>query len=366
MWGVNVTKVAVLMGGRSGEHQVSLKSAGFIIQALKEADFAVVPIGITNQGRWLYHEEIASLLLSKGDLSEALPVTLDLCYQGAGLVCRGKSLEVDVVFPVLHGPFGEDGTVQGALEVAGLPYVGSGVLGSALAMDKAHMKGAFARAGLPIGEYVSFSSWQWQQDKEKLLQRIEDELGLPVFVKPANLGSSVGITKAKDSQSLAVAVDLAFEFDSKVMVEAAIEGRELECSVLGNQHPRVSVPGEIIPSQEFYDYQAKYIDAASRLVIPASVDPEVALRAQQLALRAFTAVDARGLARVDMFLQPDGKVLLNEINTMPGFTAISMYPKLWEASGVDAPLLVRELVELGLAEHRRRSQLRHCLEQEGS
>lgn len=355
-------KVAVLMGGRSGEHRVSLQSARFIIRSLEQSGHRVVPVGITNEGRWLHHHDILCMLSEGGDLAAAKPVQLDLDYQGRGLLCEGESLAVDLVFPVLHGPFGEDGTVQGALEVAGLPYVGAGVLGSALAMDKVQMKAAFSHHQLPVGSYIAFTSWQWQEERRELMARMQNRLGLPLFVKPANLGSSVGITKAKNPPEIIAAVELALKYDSKIIVEAAVAGREIECSVLGTEYPRASLPGEIIAGKEFYDYEAKYIDESSRLIIPAPLDEELTKRIQQLALAAFKAVDCMGLARVDMFLKADGTVLLNEINTMPGFTAISMFPKLWEKSGLDGPALVNKLVELGLSIHRQRRSRQHSLE----
>ena len=356
-------KVAVLMGGRSGEHQISLRSARFIMDSLMEAGHTVVPIGITNDGHWLQHPDIQNMLLEGGDLAQASKVLLDLDFEGQGLVANGKPLDIDIVFPVLHGPFGEDGTIQGALELAGIPYVGSGTLGSALAMDKVQMKAAFRARNLPVGSYISFLGWEWQEDRRHIVERIEERLGLPVFVKPANLGSSVGISKARSGQELLAAVEEALKYDYKIIVEAAIRGREIEVSVLGNEYPRASVPGEIVPASDFYDYKAKYIDERSRLIIPAKLNEVVVARARELALAAFTAVDAVGLARVDLFVQGDGSVLINEINTMPGFTAISMYPKLWEASGISAPRLVSKLIDLGLAWHSRRLQLQHKYEE---
>lgn len=352
------------MGGRSGEHYVSLRSARYIIDSLTEAGHTVVPIGITNEGRWLQHPDILNLLREGRDLDQACNVLLDLNFEGQGLICNGKSLDIDIVFPVLHGPFGEDGTIQGALELAGIPYVGSGILGSALGMDKVQMKAAFRVRNLPVGSYISFADWEWQQERRSILERVQDRLGLPVFVKPANLGSSVGIAKARNGQELIAAVEEALKFDYKIIIEAAVQGREVEVSVLGNEDPRASVPGEIIPAADFYDYKAKYIDDRSRLIIPAKLDDTVMARVQELAVEAFKAVDAVGLARVDMFVTTEGNVLINEINTMPGFTAISMYPKLWEKSGISGPSLVDKLVELGMAWHHRRLKLQHKYEED--
>lgn len=357
-------KVAVLMGGRSGEHQVSLLSAGYIIESLEAAGHTVVPIGITNEGRWLQHPDILSLLREGGDLDQAWDVLLEMNFQGRGLICNGQPLDIDIVFPVLHGPFGEDGTIQGALELAGIPYVGSGILGSALGMDKVQMKAAFRARGLPVGAYVTFADWEWQSERRELVERVSSRLGFPVFVKPANLGSSVGVSKANTEQELVVAVEEALKFDYKIIIEAAINGQEVEVSILGNEEPKASLPGEIIPASEFYDFKAKYIDQRSRLIIPARLDEQLVRRVQELGVEAFKAVDAVGLARVDMFVTEEGSVLLNEINTMPGFTAISMYPKLWEKSGLPGPKLVDRLVELGLAWHNRRLKLQHRYEED--
>lgn len=356
-------KIAVVMGGRSGEHQVSLRSARYIMESLAQIGHTVLPIGITNDGQWLQHPDIHAMLTEGRDLEQAQRVFLDLSFQGQGLVVNGQPLDIDIVFPVLHGPFGEDGTIQGALELAGIPYVGSGILGSAVAMDKAQMKAALRNYNLPIGKYIAFSEWEWQQDRRDMVKRIEERLGWPVFVKPANLGSSVGISKAAREEDLIKAVEVALLYDYKIVVEAEIRGREVEVSVLGNENPRASLPGEIIPVNEFYDYKAKYIDARSRLVIPAELDDAVSARARELAVAAFKAVDAVGLARVDMFVSAGGEVILNEINTMPGFTAISMYPKLWEKSGISGPHLVNTLVNLGLAWHHRRLKLQHKYEE---
>lgn len=355
-------KIAVLMGGRSGEHQVSLRSASYIIDSLVKAGHTVIPIGITNDGQWLQHPDILAMLAEGRNLAPAAPVVLDLSFQGQGLVCNGEPLDIDIVFPVLHGPFGEDGTIQGAFELAGIPYVGSGILGSAVAMDKAQMKAAFRNFNLPICNYIVFSQWEWQQRRQELLDRVVESLGWPVFVKPANLGSSVGISKASGDKEFLEAVEIALRYDYKILVEEEIRGREIEISVLGNENPRASVPGEIIPANDFYDYQAKYIDPGSRLLIPADLEVAVRERARELALEAFKAVDARGLARVDMFVTSLGEVVINEVNTMPGFTEISMYPKLWEYSGISGPELVNTLVDLGLSWHRRRLQLQHKYE----
>lgn len=355
-------RVAVLMGGRSGEYEVSLRSALFIIDSLAKAGHQVVPIGITNEGQWLHHPDIQALLSQKGNLALADKVSLDLEYLGQGLICKGEPLDIDIVFPVLHGPFGEDGTIQGALELAGIPYVGSGVLGSALALDKVQMKGAFRNHNLPLGSYIAFSQWEWQQERRALVARAAERLGWPVFIKPANLGSSVGISKASGETEFVEGVETALAYDYKVIVEATIHGQEIEVSVIGNEHPRASIPGEVIAVNEFYDYNAKYIDEGSQLLIPAPLTEAISTKVRELAIAAFKAVDAFGLARVDMFVKPDGQLVLNEINTMPGFTSISMFPRLWEHSGIHGPELVNTLVNLGLAQYNRRLKQQHRYE----
>jgi len=273
----------------------------------------------------------------------------------AGDALRGR---LDVVFPMVHGTGGEDGSLQGLLELAGIPYVGAGVLGSAIGMDKAMMKVAFAQAGLPIVDHKVIRSSDLEQERERFIRSVESAFGYPCFVKPANGGSSVGISKAKDRDGLADAIDLAARYDRKVVVERAVDGREIECSVLGNDRPEASVPGEIVPANEFYDYRAKYIDTGSRLLIPAPVSAEQSARIRDLAIRAFRALDLCGMARVDFFLDRTSEaIFLNEVNTIPGFTPISMYPKLWEASGLSFPALVDRLVRLALERHAEKKRL---------
>jgi D-alanine-D-alanine ligase len=355
--------VGVIFGGRSGEHEVSLKSAKSVIDAMDSERYEIVPIGITKEVRWLMSSD-ASLLLpeavvSGGDREVALfgdPTRGELVRieNGAGATPAGA---LDVIFPVLHGTFGEDGTIQGLLELANVPYVGCGVLGSSAGMDKVAMKRLFRDAGLPIGEFVGFLRSQWEADREGVLDRLEAEIGYPAFAKPANLGSSVGITKAADRASLAAAVDTAARYDRKVLVERGIDAREIEVAVLGNDEPRASLPGEIIPHADFYDYETKYVNDVAEYAIPADLDPETTAEIQSLAVRAFEAVDAAGLARVDFFVErTTGRVLVNEINTMPGFTTISMYPKLWEASGVSYRELIDRLIGLAFDRHRENSR----------
>jgi D-alanine-D-alanine ligase len=354
-------KVGVIFGGQSGEHEVSLVSAQGIMKAMDKERYEIIPIGITKEGRWLTSGEPMKLLQSGGpgvsaQVAEAEPETRELVPRSRRDLVPGTREtgfpQVDVVFPVLHGPYGEDGTVQGLLELADIPYVGAGVLGSALGMDKIAMKGVFKSYGLPVVEHVAFKRKDWEQDPEAVMELIEKELGYPCFVKPANLGSSVGISKVHQRSELAPALALAARYDRRVLAERAVNAREIEVSVLGNDEPIASLPGEIIPSREFYDYIAKYVDDRSELIIPADLPPELTRRIQELAVAAFLAVDCAGMARVDFFLDKDtGELYVGELNTIPGFTPISMYPKLWEASGISYSELIDRLIELALERH---------------
>lgn len=359
-------RVGVLYGGRSGEHQVSVVSAASVIAALDRDKYEVIPIGITAEGRWLPGVSPSALIESGQPQVRALPgpegsATSALMVSTAkdGRLLAGLRERLDVIFPVLHGPYGEDGTVQGLLELADLPYVGAGVLASAVGMDKGLMKSVFRQAGLPVPNYLIFLRRDWESAPGTVRRRVQEEIGYPCFVKPANLGSSVGISKVHTPDELGPAMDLAAAYDRRSIVEVNVDGRELECSVLGNDEPIASVPGEVVPCEEFYSYKAKYVAQDSRLLIPAPLPPEVASRIQDLAVRAFKAVDGAGLARVDFFLTHGGQeVLVNEINTMPGFTSISMYPKLWEASGLKYADLVDRLLELALERHADRQRSR--------
>jgi D-alanine-D-alanine ligase len=349
-------RVAVLFGGRSGEHEVSCVSARHVAAAFDPDRYQVVPVGITREGRWLL-PEASRRVLGGGRLQlpetafEATGAPVSLAPAAAG------SLEVDVVFPVLHGPYGEDGTVQGLLDMAGIPYVGSGVLGSALGMDKEKMKRMFRDHGLPIGDFVVIRAHEWEEEGGRCLEAAL-RLGFPSFTKPANLGSSVGVSKCEDEASLVAGIEEALRHDRKVLVEEGMAGREIEVGVLGNDHPEASVPGEVFPGREFYDYAAKYLDDTSRTEVPADLPPAVVSELQELAVATFRAVDAGGMARVDFFYDQAGqtgsRVVVNEINTIPGFTTISMFPKLWEASGLPYPRLLDRLVELALERHRQR------------
>jgi D-alanine-D-alanine ligase len=395
-------RVGILFGGRSGEHEVSLLSAASVLKAIDRTRYEVVPIGITKQGRWLVSGDAERLLagdfpdtgtLRAGDPQHTAPAAL--LAKGEGVIVppmpaagggRGgalvpferdasaispahDALQLDVVFPVLHGTFGEDGTMQGLFELAGLAYVGSGVLGSATGMDKEAMKRLFLAAGLPITKHVTFLRREWQKSPKKIIARLETALKYPLFAKPANLGSSVGINKAHNRKELGPAIEVAAGFDRKIVVEQAVgsrgnrlsmgKARELEVAVLGNDEPIASVVGEIVPGKEFYDYEAKYLSEGSQAIIPAKLTKQQSKQVQAMALDAFRACDCAGLARVDFLLEAgnSGRLYLNEINTMPGFTSISMYPKLWEASGVKYQDLISRLIELALERKMEQEQI---------
>jgi D-alanine-D-alanine ligase len=355
-------RIGVLFGGRSGEHEVSLQSASAVMAALEQAGHEVVPIGITREGRWLVGGDPLRAL-SSGELTSERPATMLPEPGRRGLVrvadrdngrlepANGPSAmgSLDVIFPVLHGTFGEDGTVQGLFELASVPYAGAGVLGSALGMDKVVQKTLWRGLGLPVVEFLSVQRRELERDPEAVVERIAGQVGYPCFTKPANLGSSVGVSKARNRAELEAGLRTAARYDSKLLVERGVDARELEVGVLGNDDPMASIVGEILPGADFYDYRAKYIDSGSQAIIPADIPAEVAEEVRRLAVRAFKAVEASGLARVDFFLERGTeRVYLNEINTMPGFTRISMFPKLWEASGVPYAELVSRIAELGL------------------
>lgn len=344
------TRLVVLFGGQSAEHDVSRVTAAHVLRALDTTRYDVVPVGITRTGQWVLATQAARALAAG---PAALPAELDVA--GPDLDPLSTIVTDDpqptVVFPLLHGPMGEDGTVQGLLELAGVPYVGAGVLGSALSMDKAKAKEVIAQAGIPQAAYMAL------RDDEvdlELGDRVGQTLGWPVFVKPANLGSSVGVSKAANADELRAAVELALSYDEWVVVEEAVDGREIEIGVLGNIEPRVSVPGEIVPGAEFYSYEDKYLDGTAELIIPAELPPEVRIEIERLAIASYRALRAEGMARVDFFYEERRGLLLNEINTIPGFTPISMFPKLWAASGMPYEELIEELIRLALSRHARR------------
>src|SRR6202789_4566445 len=403
-------RAGILFGGRSGEHEISLLSAASVLKAIDKTKYEVVPIGITKDGRWLTAEHAERLLkgeaqkaagegarspqaamLRAGDpeatpgaavlaAGESVVVPPEPARRDAGLApfqtdlktdanlrrASDRALNIDVIFPVLHGTFGEDGTIQGLLELADIAYVGAGVLGSAAGMDKDIMKSLFIAAGVPIVKHVTILRSAWENNPKIIQKLIESKLKYPVFVKPANLGSSVGISKAHDRKELGPAIEEAAKFDRKIVIEQGVGGRknkarEIECSVLGNDEPVASLPGEIVPVKEFYDYNAKYLDEGSELIIPATLTKAETKKVQELAVQSCKAVDCAGLARVDFLMDPQmRRIFVNEINTMPGFTAISMYPKLWAASGVAYPNLIDKLIQYGLERHqdKKRNQYR--------
>ncbi len=359
-------RVGVLFGGRSGEHEVSLASAASVIRALNPEKYEAVPIGITKDGRWLVGGGALKLLPEV--LRSGQRVVLPADPGAASLVPLAANpsqppVSVDVVFPVLHGTFGEDGTVQGLLDLAGLPYVGAGVLASSVGMDKDVQKRLFQQAKLPIVEFLAIPRFDWEHQCEKVLRAIRKKFRFPVFVKPATLGSSVGMTRVKTAKELPAAMDLAAEFALKIIVERAVNGREIEVSVLGNDEPQASIPGEIVPHREFYDYTAKYLEEGTRLVIPAPLSKKQVERFREYAVRAYRAIECTGMARADFFLERrTGKIYANELNTIPGFTAISMYPKLWEASGIPYPELIDRLIQLALELHREKARTKYSIE----
>jgi D-alanine-D-alanine ligase len=392
-------RVGVLFGGRSGEHEVSLLSAASVLNAIDKKKYEVLPIGITKEGRWLTPSHAERLLKGDKPLSPEprhLRAGDPEATYGAAVLAKGEGvvvppipganhsalvpfetsahemqaaanpIDVDIIFPVLHGTFGEDGTIQGLLELADIAYVGAGVLGSAAGMDKDVMKKLFRDAGLPIVKHVTTLRSVWRKDPRRVRKQIESGLKYPVFVKPANLGSSVGISKVHDGSELAAAMDEAARFDRKIVIEQGVGGakgkaREIECSVLGNDEPIASAAGEIVPIKEFYDYDAKYLAEGSELIIPAKLPKAKQKEVQRLAVQAFQAVDCAGLARIDFLMDPrTGKMFVNEINTMPGFTSISMYPKLWAASGIEYPELIDRLIQLGLQRYEEKKQNRYA------
>lgn len=359
------TQVCVIFGGRSGEHEISLLSAQSVINALDPDKYQILPVAITREGRWIASSDERLLapeeVISCADQTVAL--LGDPTRRGLAIIDSDGNLSgirpINVVFPVLHGTYGEDGTIQGLLEMADIPYVGCGVLASSSGMDKVIMKFLFEEAGLESVPFISVMRSHWEAQPAEIESRIIAEIGFPCFVKPANLGSSVGISRASDQASLSSALEIAARYDRKLIVEQGVDAREIEVSVLGNDLPIASLPGEIVPrTAEFYDYNAKYLDAdGARLVIPAEVAPELIDRLKAQAVRAFQAIDGAGLARVDFFLERGtDRLLINEINTMPGFTSISMYPKLWEASGIGYGELIDRLIELAFERHAEKSR----------
>jgi D-alanine-D-alanine ligase len=359
-------RVGVLFGGRSGEHEVSLASAASVIRGLDPDKYEAVPIGISKDGHWLVGGAAQKLLpevlkggqriVMSADPTDAALIPLDRSVSGMGQ-------RLDVVFPVMHGTYGEDGTIQGLLDLAGLPFVGAGVLGSAIGMDKDVAKKLLQHAKIPVVPWVTVYRADWERDPKSIQKQIEKKFRYPVFVKPATLGSSVGMTKVHSRAELAPALDLASEFAMKILVERAVAAREIEVSVLGNHDPKASLPGEIVPHREFYDYTAKYLEQGTALLIPAKLKPAQIKKIQQLAVAAFRTLELSGMARVDFFLEKKGgKLFLNEVNTIPGFTSISMYPKLWEATGIPFRDLIDRLIALALEVHAEKARTKYEIE----
>ena len=345
--------IGLIFGGRSPEHEVSITSARAIYRHLSQTRYRIYSIYITRDGHW---QQVSSPLVSDQELKEGQAYS----FLPWSLSRQQIELKADVYFPVLHGPYGEDGTIQGLLEMADVAYVGSSVLASAVGMDKAIFKNLLSYLGLPVTPYLVVVEEDYKNQGPKLIRKINSVFAYPLFVKPANMGSSVGISKVKKRAALPAALELAFRYDRKILVEKAISGREIECSVLGNDSPEASLPGEVIPYREFYDYADKYLEGKTRFRIPAELPADLTLKIRQLALAAFKAIDACGLARVDFFLEKDtNAIYINEINTMPGFTEISMYPKLWEVSGLSFNQLLDRLIELAIERHKRKKR---CLE----
>jgi D-alanine-D-alanine ligase len=364
-------RIGVIFGGRSGEHEVSIRSARSVIEAMDTSKYEVVPIAITKTGNWLA-PALSAKLLPKGTQRRLslrvlgqnkanVAIIGDPSRRGLARLDSGAKAEpVDVVFPVLHGTFGEDGTIQGLFEMAALPFVGCGTLASACGMDKVTMKSLFREAGLPICKHTWLLRSAFEHEPEKVLRRLVKEIGFPAFVKPANLGSSVGVSKASDRKSLTQAIELAARYDRKIMVEETVEGREIECAVIGNDDPKASLPGEYVVHEEsarFLDYTEKYSSTGRvEFVVPARVSKPVTKRIQKMAVEAYQAIDASGLSRVDFFLKPEGQLLINEINTLPGLTDVSGFPKMWEASGVPFSQIIDQLIELAIERHRERAR----------
>lgn len=352
-------KVGLLYGGKSAEHEVSLLTARAVSQAINFDKYEVYPIFITKTGEWRKEGQLTGPVESLESLQFGNEVTQPNTISSFLPKQGDDTTGLDVIFPLLHGPNGEDGTVQGLLEVLNLPYVGNGVLASAAGMDKVVMKQLFAQAGLSQVPYVYFISKEWKKNQDALLQKMEESLQWPLFVKPANLGSSVGISRVTNREELIKAVEYAFKYDRKIIVEQGIFAREIEMSVLGNDDPRCSVAGEVLPTKDFYDYEAKYEDGTTNYAIPAKISSELQEKLEESAIRAFKVLDCSGLVRADFFVTDQDEVIINEVNTMPGFTPISMYPKLWMESGLSYSNLIEELIRLAIERHEEKQQLEH-------
>jgi D-alanine-D-alanine ligase len=364
-------RVGIVFGGRSGEHEVSIRSASAVIAAMDPSRYEIVPIAITKQGKWLASPVAAGMLLETAQRklsarvrqgnSDDVAIVGDPSRRGLmRLDDKNASEAIDVIFPVLHGTFGEDGTIQGLLEMAAIPFVGCGTLASSCGMDKVTMKALFREANLPICRYTWLLRSDWERDPQKVSKKVVREIGFPAFVKPANLGSSVGVSKATDRKSLAEAINLAARYDRKIVVEETVDGREIECAVIGNDRPQASLPGEYVIHEEtarFLDYNEKYSSTGHvEFVVPARINKATTRKIQQMAISAYQAIDAAGLSRVDFFLKKNGELLLNEINTLPGLTDVSGFPKMWEASGIPFPRVIDQLIEFAMERHGERAR----------
>jgi len=364
------TRVAVVFGGRSGEHEVSIISAKNIIDAIDRGKFEVLPIGITKDGKWLAGED-AIEQFQNNDYSGLTEVTLNTTSGSKELIHFKENsyekLNVDIFFPALHGPFGEDGTIQGLFEMANVPYTGCGVLASSVCMDKLTAKALFDQAGIPVIPYVGFNKAAWEESPEAVTDRIITELHLPVFIKPSNMGSSVGVSKVKKQDELKKAIEFALEFDHRILVEKALEIREFECAILGNDNPKAARVGEVLVGGEFYDYNDKYVNGVSKTQVPADINPKLEKEIQDLCIKAFKLVDGAGLARIDCFYDKQTKeIYMNEVNTLPGFTSISMYPKMWDVSGLKYTKLIEELIKLGFEKYNQKQTKKVSFDEAGN
>jgi len=365
----NKIRVAVVFGGRSGEHEVSVVSAKNIIETMDKEKYDVIQVGITKAGKWLSGENAVEAF-KNGDYEGLTEVSLNV-KSGSNelLILSGencKKEKLDIFFPAMHGPYGEDGTIQGLFEMANIPYTGCGVLASSVGMDKLTTKAVWEQAGLPVTPYIGTTKLEWDNDKEGVILKAENKLDYPIFVKPANMGSSVGISKAKNRNELEKAINLACQFDHRILIEKGLKIRELECAVLGNEEPQIARVGEVLVGGEFYDYNDKYVNGKSETQVPANISESLEKEVQKIAIQAYKTLDCSGLSRVDLFYDEATKALyLNEINTLPGFTSISMYPKMWKESGIPYKELIDKIIDLGFERHKRKNEKKISFDEAG-
>jgi len=356
----NKIRVAIVFGGRSGEHEVSLVSAKNIIETIDKEKYHIIQVGITKEGKWLSGDNAVNAFQEQNydNLTEVFP-NIESGSNELLVLSDGnyKKEKVDIFFPAMHGPYGEDGTIQGVFEMANIPYTGCGVLASSVGMDKLMTKAVWEQAGLPVTPYIGTTKLEWNNDKAGVMQKAENKLGYPIFVKPANMGSSVGISKAKNREELEKAIDLACQFDQRILIEKGLKIRELECAVLGNEEPEIARVGEVLVGGEFYDYNDKYVNGKSSTQVPANIPAQLEKEVQEIAIKAYKILDCSGLSRVDLFYdEAEKKLYLNEINTLPGFTSISMYPKMWQESGIPYKELIDKIIEFGFERHKRKNE----------